>query len=171
MPAPLFELGAVQVPLAASLGLQQSYEPLGGYTLLRLMSGAAVKQQHWLKLRTNISADGWIPDALQALDYSASMTLKCVAPRAVVSASNTIVLPAARRSDAAPFGFAVMADGSLRDTPGSLAADTLTLAVVSGAIRYVAHYYPQLTVFAEPPSTRFDVAGASAGWVLTAEEA
>lgn len=168
---PLLELGSAQVPLAAALGLSQTYEPLGGYTLLRMMSGAAVKQQHWLKLRTSISGDGWIPDGLQALDYSVSMTLKCVAPRAVISASNAIVLPVARRSDAAPWGFVVMSDGSLRDTPGSLAGDTLTLTVVAGAVRYVAHYYPQITVFADPPMQRYDVAGASAGWELTAEEA
>ena len=171
MGAPLLELGGVQVPLAAALGLQQSYEPLGGWTLLRTLNGAALKQQHWLKLRTVLSGEGWVPEGLQALDYSASMTLKCVAPRALASASNVIVLPAARRADAAPFGFAVMADGSLRDTPGSLAVDTLTLTVVAGAVRYVAHYYPQLTVFAEPPRSRFDLAGGAAGWGPTAEDA
>lgn len=170
MPAPLFELGGVQVPLAAGLDLQQSYEPIGGWTLLRMMNGAAIKQQHWQKLRTSVSGEGWIPEGLQALDYSAAMTLKCVAPRALASASNVIVLPAARRADAAPFGFVVMADGSLRDTPGSLAVDTFTLTVVSGAVRYVAHYYPQLSVMAEPPRTRYALAGGIAGWSLDAEE-
>lgn len=171
MPAPLFELGGVPVPLAAGLALSQSYEAIGGWALLRMMSGAGLKQQHWQRLRTSVSGEGWVPEGLQALDYSASLGLKCIAPRAVHAVSNVIGIPAARRADAAPYGFAVLADGSLRDTAAALAGDTVTLTPVAGAVRYIAHYYPQLTVFAEPPRTRFDASGAVAGWELTAEEA
>ena len=166
------ELGGLVLPVGAAHELEQTYEPFGGWALLRMMSGAGIKQTHWAKLRTKVSGGGVAPPGLQALDYSAPMTLKCAAVRAIASASNVIVLPAARRTDTGyePYGLAQLSGGDLVYASCSLAGDTATLGIVAGAVAYLAHYWPQLTVIADPPAEHMDVRGAAPGWDLTAEE-
>lgn len=170
---PLFQLGAVLIPAEAVLDFSQSYEPLGDGPPLRTMTGAAIKQAAWAKLRTTLAGGGWWPAALEGLDYSQPLTLKCAQQRAVHSASNVIVLPAARRTDAGytPVGHAIGADGRLVPTPLNLVVDTATLTTVAGALGYQVAYWPQLTVYAEPPRPEMDVTAAQHRWVLTAEEA
>lgn len=175
-----FELGGLRVPVESIGSFAQSYEPLGGVARLRLMSGAAVQQVHWRKTRTVLSGEGWWPLGLDGLDYDNTLTLKCAAARAIVSASNIIVLPAARRTDAGytPAGHAVVPGGGTRVGGGdlvptalALAGDTATLTVVAGASAYHVAWWPQLTVYADPPTVEQDVAGAAVRWTLTAEEA
>lgn len=167
------ELGAVVVPLWASMQIAQGYEVLGGANLLRMMSGVARKQTHWQRLATRISGAGNVPAGLDGLDYSAPLTLKCAAARSIASAANVITIPAARRADAGhlPHGFAESAGGVLSPTPVVLAGNVATLTPVAGAARYVVLWYPQLTVFAEPPRADVDVGDARYGWELNAEEA
>lgn len=95
-----------------------------------------------------------------------------MAPRSIQSASNVITLPAARRVDAAPYGFALDAIGLLRPVGVSVAGNAATLAVWAGAVSYQVLYYPLLTVRA-PAGVRveYDAAGAAAGWELVFEEA
>lgn len=165
-------LGGVSVPLIAALDLSQSYEPIGGVSTLRTLNGTAVRRQHWQKLRTSISGGGWIPAGLQALDYSGALSLSCIAPRSVHSANVNATLPAARRSDAGylPYAHAVLADGQLVDTAVSLVGNAATATAVTGAAAYLFHYYPVLSVLADPPAEEFDRSAGSFTWSLSAEE-
>lgn len=169
---PDLTLDGVRMPLAVAGTISQTYEDFGGFGLLRLGLGAAVHQEVWRKTRTTLSASGLIPPGLAAVDWTAAHTLGCVAPRSIQSAGNVITLPAARRTDAAPYGFAVDAIGLLRPVVVSLAGNTATLAVWAGAVSYQVLYYPLLTVRA-PAGVRveYDAAGAVAGWELVCEEA
>jgi hypothetical protein len=175
----LFTLGGIAVAAEAVVGFAQSYEPLGGVARLRMMSGAAVQQVHWRRLRTVLSGDGWWPAGLDGLDYDAQLTLACAAPRSIRSASNVIVLPAGRRADAGytPIGHALLTGagtqvggGDLVPTPVSMGGDTATLTVVSGAAGYQVTWWPVLIVFADPPTAETDARGATHRWSLTAEE-
>lgn len=168
-----FMLGGVAVPLSAALDLSQTYEPIGAVTTLRAMNGAALRMTHWRRLRTSVSGSGWVPAGLQALDYGAQLELRCIAPRALIAdGARQATLPAARRSDTgyAPWAVAVLADGSVTNTPVVLAGNVATADAVAGATGYRIHYYPVLTVYAEPPTERFDPQTGAAGWEITAEE-
>lgn len=109
-------------------------------------------------------------DVLSALDIDTPQVIQCIAPRSIHSALPAVALPAARRADVAPYGFAVMPNGLMRRTGGTLAGGTLTLDVVPGAVSYVARYWPELTVLVMSLTEHQDVRGAVAGWDLTAEE-
>ena len=100
-----------------------------------------------------------------------SHALGCVAPRSVQSAGRSITLPAARRSDAAPYGFAVDEIGLLRPVAVSVAGDVATLSEFAAAVSYQVLYYPLLTVRA-PQGARveYDAAGAAASWEIVFEE-
>ncbi len=175
-----FELGGVRVPIESVGSFSQSYEPLGGAARLRMMSGALVQQVTWRRLRTTLTGDGWWPSGLETLDYDAPLTLLCAAPRAILSASNVIALPAARRTDAGytPQGFARVAGssaasvggGELVPTAVAIAADVATLTTVAGATGYQIAYWPSLSVLADPPTMEADITGAAHRWTLTADE-
>ena len=169
---PDLTIDGLRLPLPVAGEIRQSYESFGGFTVLRLGQGAAVHQEAWRKTRTTLSASGLIPPGLAAVDWTASHTLGCVAPRSIQSASNVITLPAARRVDAAPYGFALDAVGLLRPVGVSVAGNAATLAVWPGAVSYQVLYYPLLTVRA-PAGVRaeYDAAGAAAGWEMVCEEA
>lgn len=162
--------GGVEIPQTAALDLSQTYEPLGGSSLLRMSDGSGVKMTRWTKTRTSISGAGWIPPGLDAIDYSAQIVVDCVAPRAVLSATTAATIPAARRPDVAPWAFAIMSDGRQVPTTCSMVVDAATAGAVSGAVRYVFQYLPRLTVFADPPRSSYDVAAAAASWSIDAEE-
>lgn len=163
-------LGGVEVAFDASHQISQTYETLGGRTLLRTLDGTGVLQRQWVKLRTVIRGEGRLPDGLSGLDYSASLTLSCMAPISLWSATPTgLSLPAARRSDWAPHGYAIVA-GRQVATPISIATHAVTFTAVAGATGYVCAYYPSLTVYAEPPRLSFNGRGPAAGWEIVAEE-
>ena len=54
----LLKIGSLAVPNRAALDLDQTYETIGGETLLRTVSGAGIKQETWRRLRTTISGGG-----------------------------------------------------------------------------------------------------------------
>lgn len=172
MTAKTLEIGGVVVPLWASMEIAQTYERLGGSTVLRMMSGAAKKQTHWGRLATRVSGTGNVPAGLDGIDWSQPQVLKCAAARSIGAAGNVIAIPAARRSDAGhlPHGFAENAAGVLAATPVALAGDVATLTPVGGAVRYLVLWYPQLTVFSDGPAGDIDVGQARYGWELRAEE-
>lgn len=167
-----FELGGVSVPIQANVEFSQDYEVLSASTLVRMMSGAAVKQTAWSgKLKTTLSGSGWMPVGLDGLDYSSPMVLKCAAARVVGSASNAIAIPSARRVDLGfeSYGYAVVR-GERVDSPVVLVGDVATVAVVASASHYGVAYYPQLTVYASAPDDSSDLSGADFSWSLEAEE-
>lgn len=167
------KIAGIAIPFDAAHQITQTYEPLGGRALLRMLSGAAVLQNNWNKVRTVIRGSGRYPDQLAGVDWSTSFSIDCAAPLGIHGSSNVITLPAARRSDWAPWGMALV-DGRLVNTPMTIATNTATLTAVAGATSYVAYYFPTLTCYAVSagPSRSFDgrVSG-NAGWELIAEEA
>lgn len=167
-----FELGGIVVPIHSALDLQQSVEPIGGASLLRLGQGAAVKQTTWRKRRVTLSASGWCPPGLDALNWDSPLTLKCGLPESITTATTAATLPAGRRSDAGyePFARAHLA-GEWRDTPVVIAGNAATITAVSGAIAYQVWYWPVFVVYVEPPVTSFDQGSAQASWELVCEEA
>ncbi len=164
-------IGGIEVPVMAGLSLRQTYDPIGGSSVLRMQSGAAVKQTHWRRWRTSIQADGWIPPGLDALDYSQALQLACVATRSIMTAVLVVELPAARRSDAgyAPRAWALVGEG-WQSTAIAMAGDEATITPVADASRYKVDYYPLMTVFTDGPSEDVDASGAAFRWSLTAEE-
>ena len=171
MSLPLLTINSQPIHLLASTRLQQSYNRVGGgETVLRLGNGAAVKQNVWRKRTTTISAAGRMPPALEAIDWTASVTIGCVALVAIRSATTTITLPTARRTDVGPFGFAMLPGGSLVKTSIDVTAHVATLGAVAGALAYFAHYYPLLTCYSPGPDQRTDATGTAVGWDLFAEE-
>jgi hypothetical protein len=165
-----FELGGVVVPMHAALGLQQRIESAGGSASFRLARGALIKQTVWDKLRVTLTGEGWCPVGLGGLDYSQSMTLKCGLPESITGGA-VVTLPAARRTDTGflPFARAHTPTG-WQQTAVSIAGNVATCTAVSGAVAYSVWYYPQLTVFANPPSVEFDGAGAAVAWEIVCEE-
>lgn len=167
----VLEIGGVIIPLHASLGLTQTYTALGGSTTRRALSGAAVRRTHWRRLATTLSAQGSIPTGLQALDYDAPLTLRCVAARSVYAAGAVITLPTARRSDAGHTARGYALVGQYWQVTSAIEdGDTLTLTAVPGASRYRADYLPELTVVADPPQEDHDRYRDEYRWTLTAEE-
>jgi len=172
MSLPLLTINSQPVHLMAAMRVQQTYGQVGGgETLLRLGDGAGLKQSTWRKRSTTISGAGRMPPALEQIDWQASVTIGCVALVAIRSATTTITLPAARRTDAGPFGFAVLPDGLVVKTAIDVTGNVATLTAVQGAVAYVAHYYPVLTCFSTGPVQRTDATGTAVGWELAAEEA
>lgn len=170
MTVPRLIVAGLELPYQAD-AISQTYERFGGFTARprRLANGAPIVQHRWEKLRTTISAQHHTPPGLAGLDWTAPFTLACIAGRSVQSLSNAITLPAARRNDVAPYGFAITAAGLQVPTPGSLAGNVLTLTAVAGAAFYKATYFPLLTVTAGL-NERTDQVDLVIGWELTAEE-
>lgn len=54
----------------AQFGIQVQITPIGGSTVHRLSNGSAVKQTVWTRRRVQLSATGWVPPALDAIDWS-----------------------------------------------------------------------------------------------------
>lgn len=165
------KIAGITIGFDSAHRLSQTYDTLGGRALLRMLSGAGVLQNHWSKVRTAIRGTGRFPDQLAAVDWSVAFEIECAAPLAIHGATTTIVIPAARRTDWAPFAKALVA-GRLVSTPMTIATDTCTLTAVAGATSYMVYYFPKLTCFAvSPPSRSFDGrTSGNNGWELIAEE-
>lgn len=169
-----FELGGVAIPYEAHLNISQTYDVLQASTWppVRMMNGDAKVQTAWgNKLTTVITGRGWLPAAWDGLDYTQPLLLKCAGGRTIGSASNAISIPSARRSEAfyAPHGYAIV-NGKQVESDVSMAGDTATVTVVSGATGYGVVYYPEITVYAKPNQAEIDLAGAEFGWRIEAEE-
>lgn len=168
---PDLTIDGIRLPLRIGAEIQQSYEAMGGFTLLRLGSGAAVPQQAWRRLRTTVSARGIALPGLAAVDWLAPIALGCIAARTIQSAGRVIEIPGERRADAAAYGWAITAEGLLRPTPVSVSGGVATLAAVVGAAGYQVAWYPLLTVYAVGGvQESYDAVGAVAGWEITFEE-
>lgn len=58
------------LPDQAQFGMQIRIEPIGGVARHRLSGGGLVQQTNWRKRRLTISAQGWVPSELDAIDWS-----------------------------------------------------------------------------------------------------
>jgi len=164
-------VGGIEIPLNASHTLGQTYAPIQSVARRRMMDGSLIQQTAWSgKLSTNINGVGVMPAGLQMIDFSSTVTIKCVAERVVSSASNVIDIPSARRTDYAPEGRALL-DGVWQSTPVVMATDQATLTVVVGATQYQAIYWPELICYCDPPTETRGARNADYGWSFSAEEA
>lgn len=162
-------IAGLSVGFDSSHELTQTYESFGGSVTHRMLNGAGVQQVHWRKLRTVITGVGKIPDGLSAVNFDSAVEIKCMAPLSIAGASNVFTLPAARRTDWTPAGYALV-DGRLVKSAVVVVTNTATVQTVSGASGYQVLYWPILTCIAQPPSREFNGRGTVARWTLTAEE-
>ena len=163
-------IGGIEIPLKSSHQLTQDYEPIQAVNRVRMMSGALQQQTAWNgKILTTISGSGLIPAGIQSLDFTSTITIKCIAERTVTSASNVIAVPSSRRSDYGVEGRALV-DGVWQSTPVSMATNVATLTTVAGATQYQAIYWPELICFLDPPSENRDARTSTYAWSITAEE-
>lgn len=170
MSVPTLKIAGIEISMH-EFPARQTYRDLGGLAFHRMANGAAISQQHWRKLGIGISGDGWAPPALLGVDWSAPVVVSCIAPRSVASATINATLPAARRSDAAPYAMALVS-GKLVPTPMSLVGAAATATAVSGASGYRFFYYPELTCYAlNGVEESMDAVSASFSWSIDAEEA
>lgn len=177
----VFRLGGIEIPFRAGFTLQQTYHPLGGYSVIRMLTGTAIKQQHWEKLGTAVTGTGMFPPGLDSLDYSNALTMQCIADREVTKNTPVMEVTQNRRTDSLheAQGFALTdAYGVWVPTPILTAEasvsrtgyDDVTLQAVSGAIAYRVRYLPQISVFAEHPREDDQVHDGEYAWTLEAEE-
>lgn len=167
------KIGSLEIPARGSMDLSQTYEQLGGDTLLRVITGAGIKQSTWSKLRTVISGRGWLPAGLATLDTTTQQSIACVVPRSVTcNGSLQATLPAGRRADAGytPWAVALMPDGGLVNTSVSFATNLGTVIAVANAIGYQILYYPLITCWVSRPTESGERMDASFGWEVIAEE-
>ena len=61
-------IGTLSIPTVAALDIDQAYEPLGGESIFRTVSGAGLKQSTWQRTRIVTSGRGWLPAGLDTLD-------------------------------------------------------------------------------------------------------
>lgn len=168
------KIGSLEIPARGALDLSQTYETLGGDAILRVITGAGIKQSTWSKLRTVISGRGWLPAGLATLDTTTQQAIACVVPRSVTcNGSLQATLPAGRRADAGytPWAAALMPDGGVVGTPVSFAVNLGTVTPVTNAIGYQILYYPLITCWVSRPTESGELGDASYGWELVAEEA
>lgn len=168
------EIGSLIIPFRAGIEIDQEYASLGGEMILRAVSGRGIKQMTYDRLRVTTSGSGWMPAALETLDFTAQHVLKCIVPRGMtaVFATRQATIPAARRSDAGylPFGTALLASGEAIATPVTMATNVATCTAVSGAVSYHVAWYPAPTVYLLRPQTSGNLADASYRWEIIAEE-
>lgn len=166
-------VGTVIVPLTASYDLSQTYGPIGGFTTLRTLNGSGIKQQNWQKISTSINGEGAIPLGLDEINFKLSLLLKCGAPKGVTSSVNVMTLPPGRRSDPGfeETGYYSTDNGRTWEETGLIiAVDVATVLLTPGAQAYRVEYFPEITVFADPPEENTDTHGKVFGWSLNAEE-
>jgi hypothetical protein len=160
-----------ELPAYAGLELTQRYEPMGGETILRAVSGRGIYQRTWRKTRIVTSGSGWVPSGLQTLDFDAQHAVACIVPETVpaVFATRQATLPATRRSDNGhtPYGLAELPGGRTIEVGVTVATNLATVDAVSGAVGYQVGYYPLLTCWLLRPSRSGPV---DPGWELIAEE-
>ncbi|VEE17586.1 hypothetical protein [Ectopseudomonas mendocina] len=164
-------LGGIEI-LPHSGPIRQRYEYFGGSRELRMASGRGVKQTHWRKTSTSISATGHLDPALESLDYSRPLELLCVAPKWVGGTALVYELPAAqkRRPDQQPWAIA-MVGGNWVDTGLVLDGDVATVAPIPGARAYRVGWLPRLMVLTDGPVTETDDSRELIDWSMDAREA
>ncbi len=176
-----FELGSVRIPVLALVpASRQVFESDVAEHIHRMGNGNLKKQSlagSVGKLRGTLSGEGPLPPGLDGLDYTGELLLKSAAQRDIVSTSNIIDIPAARRSDSGyePFGRAYV-DTPRFDTPVltpvTMSADEATLTSVPGATRYQVVWYPEFMVLVEGGIHKNeDLTGATISWRIGVRQA
>ena len=165
----ILKIGDFELPVLSSFDITQRYEPLGGESILRTVSGRGIKQMTWNKLRVTTSGNGWVPSGIDSLDFTIQHTLACIAQATVPADDDRqATLPANRRSDDlhVPYGLAQFANGQTLMVAVAMSGDLATVAETPGAVRYQVGYYPLLTCWINRPTR----SGPDHSWEFVAEE-
>lgn len=162
-------IDGLEISDLSALGIKQTFEPVNNGSLLRMADGTAVKQKVWSKLKTTISAVGWIPDGLSGINFGNAVTVDCIAQQSITSSSNIISIPGTVRPDIDPWGIAKV-NGQWQDVGSTYASGMLTIDVTAGATLYQARWMPRLTLFCNEPETETDTEGNIFNWSITGEE-
>lgn len=142
---PSLIINGISLSIVSWLDFNQSVEPISGASVRRMTNGAAFKMAGWQKHRVSLSASGWVPAPLLAIDYNAPFVIELPLPVTLNSGES---LPAGWTSRAAPW-------------------DEKTKTDQAGvSVRVV---YPKMTVIAEPPRMGHGLAGTPS-WELVCEE-
>lgn len=141
---PSLKIAGIDLSIVAFLDFDQSIEPIGGSSVRRLAGGGAFKTTHWTRHRISLSASGWVPPPLNAIDYSQPFVIEL--PHAVAFLAGE-PLPSGWTQRAAPWG-----EKTVTDQQGV-------------AVRYV---YPKMTVISEGVR-QTNGNGAAPSWELVCE--
>lgn len=162
----------VPVHFRAGHKIQQSYEHIGGRTIQRLYNGDAVIQEGWKKLKTRITGNGWLPNALMTVPTDQAVELHCVVPLAEWLGNITGEIPAPEkgRNDGAykPYFFALV-NGDYVDCPVVDEGSGLVIRPIDSATDYLMCWFPVLQVVATV-RTNTDLEGNVISWVFEGEE-
>lgn len=139
---PSLKIAGIDISVVAWLNLDQRIEPFGGNSTRRMASGGALKMSRWRKYRISLSASGWIPPALNAIDYNAPFEIELPKP---ISLNSAETLPPGFTSRAAPWA---------------------ELSVTDQAGETQRHVFVKATVIAEPPAQSY---GSDPSWDLVCE--
>jgi len=142
---PSLIIAGVDVSIISWLTFDQNIEPISGSSVRRMTNGAAFKMAGWRKHRFSLSASGWVPAPLLAVDYDSPFEVELPLPVALNAAES---LPTGWTSRAAPW------------------VETTVTDQAGNSVRLV---YPKITVIAEPPRQRHGLDG-SPSWELVCEE-
>jgi hypothetical protein len=165
---PKFTIGGVPIEVPQSLSLTCAYEDQGGVQTLRMGSGRPLRKSYWTRVKMTVTCEGLVPAGLSGLDWTVPLTVQAPSPRSTYAVSNSIALPAARRSDAAPTALAWV-DGYPRPTPVTLNGNTATAAPVANATGYTFAYHPEFSALVTKTESA-DRTNGTFSWNITAEE-
>lgn len=161
-------LGGIALDIHAGAP-EQSEQPIGGSSLLRMSDGAGFKQTHWTKMSGTLAGRGLYPAGLDGLDYSGPLELRVTQVSSMQGDELVYALPSTPRPDRAPWALARV-DGRWRRTPCVLdnATMTVTVTAVADADQYRVDWMPVYSVFTERPSR---AQNGSFDWSTNWEEA
>lgn len=145
-----------------------SEQPLGGETNIRLSRGRLVTMRHWERMAGTISGQGFMPPALDGLDFAAHHELLSTKVRTLQSAGTSFTLPADPRPDKAPWAFAFYPNGQWAATLCAVSGRNVTVTPVAGAVAYQVWFMPRYVVKCSRPT---ETQSAQFGWSLPWEEA
>lgn len=172
------EIDGQAIPAQSMLGIDQTYNDIVPTTFRRTADNTGVLRTTGdAKLRTAISGKGWVPPGLAALDLGTTHVLRCAASDTVTSATTSVTVPAARRSDTGhtPRAFAEVGDDMVPTTISNQAAidagssDVASLDAVSGATGYAVEFWPEITAVILVNTAKL-LSSATTEWQIEAEQ-
>lgn len=144
MTTPSLKIAGIELSIISWLDFDQSIEPIAGSTVRRMASGAAFKLTHYRKHRISLSASGWLPAPLNAINYDAPFEIELPIPEAFRIGES---LPAGWSSRSAPW-----TEYTTTDQHGA-------------SVRMV---YPKMTVISDGPR-KSNGNAANPSWELVCE--
>lgn len=171
----LLSLGGLVVTPMASGYPDQSYSTSSeGVTEDRRSGGSNVKMVHFRKTIITISGRGDLPLGFSALNYNEPLELLCTAPRALIVAGLTGVIPttttAGVRPGVAPWALALVGNREI-STPITMTGSAFEIAPRADASMYKVCWLPRFLVSCEPPEEAVQFGSLPFSWSITAREA